>query len=234
MQRRNDVKKLSTRLESASVLLGRGASIAVGVATNAESFPTSATGLAGLFGEILDEFMREEFLPNAVLPEFDRGRDRFRTHEAHNVAIEDRGNMQAGLTALRERLMKASGPRISGRQVRVGLGEGVGDMPLSKYTEFRPGQATRSPYNSFFWAVEMGTGEFARADYRRREGQFKESDGSWWRGLRRGVGVHFRGTKGMHFLADRRSRMPKMYYYDFISRSLPRFAARAIRTRFSR
>jgi hypothetical protein len=230
----NDLNTIDTKLGVATSRLNRGIALRVGVESNAKSFPADAAGLAGLFGEILDDFMREDFLPNAVLPQFDRGRGHFRTHRARNIEVEDRGSMQSGLSALRDRISQTRGPRISGGHVRVGLGEGVGDMRLSRYTEYRPRDNARSPYNSFFWAVEMGTGIHSDPEFRRTEGRFKESDGSWWLGPQRGVGVHFEGTKGMHFLAEGRRRMPKAFYYDFVGKRLPHFAARAIKRRFSR
>jgi hypothetical protein len=124
----------------------------------------------------------------------------------------------------------------------AGIGFGLGPMnsilelKLSRYMPYTQGStSSKSEYNTLFYAIEFGTGMLAGTDngkpgnpsYIRTSGKTKDPrprfKGSWWFGPRPGVGIHWKGQQGAHFLHDARTREIRDDWKSFFETSLPAY-----------
>lgn len=120
----------------------------------------------------------------------------------------------------------------------VGIGpmSQVMELKLSRFMPHAKGSTdASSDLNSLFYAIEYGTGMLAGWDegrpgnpsFIRTEGETKDPRprfrGSWWLGPQPGMGIHWKGQQGAHFLFDARTRDPSVRWRDFLQQTLPKF-----------
>ena len=137
------------------------------------------------------------------------------------------GKMRRGWDKLWGDIGTVMAPKRSGDDISVGMGpyQAVMAHRLSHYMPVQGAKNAREP-NTLFKAVEFGTGvaeNVGGAQWVRKDGPTKESDGSWWLGPTKQQGAHFFGQKGFHFLYEERTRKPKEFYYKFIYEKFPEF-----------
>jgi hypothetical protein len=162
-------------------------------------------------------------------PRSDDNYSRFRMRGGKREASRDHyATMRKGWSELWESLSKVTSPRRSGSEISVGMGpyQEVMRHRLSRYMPVSGSTSARGEPNTLFKAVEFGTGiaeNVGGPQWVRHEGETKEDDGSWWLGPSVGMGAHFMGQKGFHFLYDERTRRPKEFYYKYIYEKFPEF-----------
>jgi len=158
---------------------------------------------------------------------------------ARLVREESKSTMEVGFRDLINRLTKAE-PISNAVGTRLGPMGDVLSLKLSKYSPIG-GNSIRSQtnYNTFYYAVEYGTGMMAGWDdgsagnpsWIRTEGPTKDPRpryrGSWWLG-RPGSGIHVAGQQGLHFLTDARTRDPNERWITFMNETIPAFLQRRV------
>lgn len=93
--------------------------------------------------------------------------------------------------------------------VRVGIGRlaQLETIETPSATSFLTGNDTKSKKTSLWRHLEFGTGIYATGPGADASSKFKESDGSWWFGPKRGRGLHLKGSQGAHAIFDKQAVM---------------------------
>jgi hypothetical protein len=97
------------------------------------------------------------------------------------------------------------GMAISSDSVMLGIGplNRLNAIETPSATPKLSGHPTSSAMTTMWRQLEFGTGIYASGDPSGNPGSpFKEGDGSWWYGKKRGMGLHLLGTPGAHVAYD--------------------------------
>lgn len=201
-------------------------------------------GIGGLLYEQYHDRPMEEYypvvsnahqadVPSATFPD-EESEGKMRNRPARRQYTRTLPGMQAGIDALWEAISAPTVPVVKGEAVVQGLGSGPQIMALylPDYMQMQGSSSTNSEYTSLFLAIEYGTGvadNVGGEQFVRHEGNTAEPDGSWWLGPQVGMGLHFLGQRGFHFLYDEHSRMPREIYAERVKSKLAEY----IRAAFS-
>lgn len=196
------------------------------------------TVMAGL----LFEFVHEEIFPHIERQlqgkrnaeygiQYARSAQKQGDRRYKNTGVWWNSDLSKGIKTLGEYMKKAK-PTASAAEALVTVGEGIYGLKSNQFNNF----GGRSEYESWFLAVEWGTGIAANVGepWVRAEGRTKDKsgDGSWWFGKQSGSG-NFSGTrvlgqKGFHMFWDENTRKPNEFWIKKINERLPVFLRRRL------